>query len=409
MAAYDITTANSALEFDTQDYSYGSICAIDANHFAVTWHSYVAGDFGKAQILTANTSTWAVTTGNAVLTFATTSGNNNACALIDSTHFINIYREESEHGYSQVFTVNTTTWAITTSAAKFEFLNGSTADNSHNLYKFDTNHFVIGFSPTSTEDPTVQVLTVNTTNWTITTAGASKTYAAEGGDGHPSFYPIDATHFINFFKGENSDSYAEVFDVNTTTWAITTAAAALTILEGNNLGNSCYKIDTNHFINYFSNANTTAQAVVVTINTTTWAVTTANSLFVFDTQHSDYAPTCSQIDSNHFIAFWGIIDNDGGVQSFTVNTSTWAITTAAALLEFDTQNGLQDVCYKIDTSHFINVWQGVGSDGFTQVFTVELAAAGPANLKSYNTNLKANIKTICTNAIANTKTLNTNS
>ena len=33
---------------------------------------------------------------------------------------------------------------------------------------------------------------------------------------------------------------------------------------------------------------------------------------------------------------------------------------------------------------------------------------GPANLKTYNTNIKANIKTINTNAIANVKTLNTN-
>lgn len=35
-------------------------------------------------------------------------------------------------------------------------------------------------------------------------------------------------------------------------------------------------------------------------------------------------------------------------------------------------------------------------------------ASGPANLKSYNTNLKANIKTINTNVIANVKTLDTN-
>lgn len=36
------------------------------------------------------------------------------------------------------------------------------------------------------------------------------------------------------------------------------------------------------------------------------------------------------------------------------------------------------------------------------------AAVGPANLKTYNTNVKANIKTIDTNPIANVKTLNTN-
>ena len=41
-------------------------------------------------------------------------------------------------------------------------------------------------------------------------------------------------------------------------------------------------------------------------------------------------------------------------------------------------------------------------------FYVYSASSGPANLKSYNTNLKANIKSINTNAIANTKTLNTN-
>jgi len=38
----------------------------------------------------------------------------------------------------------------------------------------------------------------------------------------------------------------------------------------------------------------------------------------------------------------------------------------------------------------------------------EAAAAGPVNLKTYNTNVKANIKTINTNVIANVKTLDTN-
>ena len=36
------------------------------------------------------------------------------------------------------------------------------------------------------------------------------------------------------------------------------------------------------------------------------------------------------------------------------------------------------------------------------------AASGPANLKSYNTNVKANIKSIDTNLVANIKSLNTN-
>lgn len=43
-----------------------------------------------------------------------------------------------------------------------------------------------------------------------------------------------------------------------------------------------------------------------------------------------------------------------------------------------------------------------------QVSFLASAAAGPANLKSYNTNLAANIKSINTNLIANVKSLNTN-
>lgn len=42
------------------------------------------------------------------------------------------------------------------------------------------------------------------------------------------------------------------------------------------------------------------------------------------------------------------------------------------------------------------------------VYALYEATSGPANLKTYNTNLKSNIKTINTNPIANVKSLNTN-
>jgi hypothetical protein len=49
-----------------------------------------------------------------------------------------------------------------------------------------------------------------------------------------------------------------------------------------------------------------------------------------------------------------------------------------------------------------------GSDGSTTFTDDSATTSGPANLKSYNTNLKANIKSINTNPIANVKSLNTN-
>lgn len=50
----------------------------------------------------------------------------------------------------------------------------------------------------------------------------------------------------------------------------------------------------------------------------------------------------------------------------------------------------------------------VGTTSDPKLVVMHSAPAGPANLKSYNTNLKANIKSINTNLIANAKSLDTN-
>lgn len=48
------------------------------------------------------------------------------------------------------------------------------------------------------------------------------------------------------------------------------------------------------------------------------------------------------------------------------------------------------------------------NSGSGLAYPLTVGASGPANLKSYNTNVKANIKSINTNPIANIKSLNTN-
>ena len=58
-----------------------------------------------------------------------------------------------------------------------------------------------------------------------------------------------------------------------------------------------------------------------------------------------------------------------------------------------------------------NVTESTAASNYWEGITVSLSPyvnPGPANLKSYNTNLKANIKTINTNPIANVKSLDTN-
>jgi hypothetical protein len=368
MAEWAVTTAAARLEFDTGQGWYNSCYQIDTNHFINFWAG--PGSDGFTQVFTVNTSTWAVTTAAASLEFDVDVGRFHSCYQIDSNHFINFWGGLDYDGFTQVFTVNTSTWAVTRAGARLEF---DTVNGWYNsCYQIDTNHFInfwegwvgsaaVGF---------VQVFEVNTSTWAVTTAAARLEFDTVN-DYVNSCYQVDSNHFINFWGGAGSDGFTQVFTVNTSTWAVTTAAARLEFDTVNDYVNSCYQVDSNHFINFWGGAGSDGFTQVFTVNTSTWAVTTAAARLEFDTDHGWY-DSCYQIDNNHFINFWSGPDDDGFTQVFTVNTSTWAVTTAAASLEFDTVNGNYHSCYQIDSNHFINFWGGKDDDGYVQVFEVEV-------------------------------------
>jgi hypothetical protein len=98
--------------------------------------------------------------------------------------------------------------------------------------------------------------------------------------------------------------------------------------------------------------------------------------------------------------------------TFTLNATgiSWISKTGDSLFgiraDYDVDNETPSNEDQINVGFYDSAKTGTDYDPYLAVtYTV---AAGPANLKSYNTNLKANIKTINTNLIANVKSLNTN-
>ena len=403
MAQYDVTTAASSFNFDTQAGLYNASSQIDATHYLNLWSD---GNNLFAQVMAVNTSTWAVTTSGAKFTMVSSGSiEEPAVTAIDANHFIVFFTTTNSDGFVQVITVNTTTWAVTTANTALEF------DTQNHFYpscfKVDTNHFINFWSGITGNDGAVQIFTVNTTTWAVTTAGARLGFVANAA--FNSCAKIDDTHFINFWSDVSStlDGFCQIFTINTTTWAVTTANSAFEFDAVSDNNNSCSLIDANHVINFWIGDSTDAYAGIFTVNTTTWAITTASTYLDFDPAATG-DNFCVKIDDNHYINFWEGSGNDGFVQTFEINTTTWAVTTKSTALEFDTTLGQFNAPLKVDTSHYINFWRGGAGIGYSQIFQVEGAAAGPANLKTYNTNAKANIKTINTNPIANIKSLNTN-
>jgi len=408
MAAWAVTTAGAVLEFDITQGSYNSCCAIDSNHFINFWSGELTD--GYTQVFTVDTSTWAVTTAAATLEFDTVLNQWNTSWQVDSNHFINFYTGDSSDGFVEIFTVNTSTWAVTTAAARLEF---DTQTGTHNAScQIDTNHFINFWQGgAATTDSFAQVFTVNTTTWAVTTAAATLQYDTDVGTTR-GCVQIDSNHFLLFWAGESSDGYTQVFTVNTTTWAVTTAAATLEFAtqQATSITRKPIKLDDNHFLctwsDFGAGVGLVGFAQVFTVDTTTWAVSTAAAPLEYITNVNSDFNSLNKIDTNHVLDVFVGGGGDGFAQTLIVNTSTWAVSTAAAELEFDTGDLNYSSIATIDSSHFIVFWEGVSADGFVQVLAVELPSS--SNMKSYNTNLRTNIKSMNTNLIANVKSFDTN-
>ena len=308
---------------------------------------------------------WDVTTASSILEFDTVSGGSDSCAVIDVNNFITLWSGNagSYAGSAQVFSVNTTTWAITTAGSKFGFdTNAAASASAITIVKIDTNHFV-GFYSGVDADGFVSVFSVNTTTWAITTTSSLEFDTADGG--HNASCLIDENHIINFWSGGD----AQVFTVNTSTWEISTAAAVKT---GTGLNaNSCIKIDTNHFINFYRGGGDDGFAQVVTVNTSNWEITTSSSSLEFDTQQAYYT-SAIKVDNTHALCFWYDSSGDGRCQTFAINTTTWAITTAASSFEYDTQVGSPMSVKQLDVNHFLYTYYGYGATNTVYAQTFEI-------------------------------------
>jgi len=414
MAQYDLSVLGSYLNYSTEVYINKSSSLIDTNHIILFMQDATTLD-GFVQTFAINTSTWAVTTVSTQLEFNTTNGKFNSCAKVDTNHFINFFDGGSAQPTCQVFTVNTTTWAVTTANSPLVF--DTTGQNvTHTCTKIDTNHFIDFYVGVSV-DGFCQVITVNTTTWACTTASNRLEFKdADTITNSMTSCLIDTNHVFQVYRRSDSDGVAQIYTINTTTWDVTTASAILDFMANGGSGDNCFKFDTNHIIDVCFTYTTQGllNVNVFTVNTTTWAVTTAAAIqtFIPDGSAAGFVePKCQVVDSNHFVVVFGRNgSNSNWAQVFTVNTSTWAVATTGASLIFNTFNSAvkNPNIVKIDTSHYTIFWPGEDAKANAQILSVEGLPLGPVNLKSYNTNLKANIKTINTNPIANIKTLDTN-
>lgn len=324
-------------EVDTYSGEF-SLCKIDDTH--AIYFKRGTGDpsdtnAGTAQVVEINNATGEITPLGTPLEFDAAKGRSNKCLQIDSTHFINIWSSSSDDGKAQVFSVNTLSWDISAIGSPLTFESGFNYLND--LVQVDSNHFM-AFWVTTTESK-VQILEVNLSTWAVTAKDSALVYQGSNAT-VSSAHPLgDGQHVINFWCGTSLHDFAQVFSANLSTWAVTAIGTALEFYTSSGLYLTAASLnDGKHFIAFWQKTGAGGgYAQVFQVNPSTFAVTTAGAEYLFDPDYTKNGNSyngglnneCVSLgDGKHFANFWTHREDRiiGISQVFEVNLSTFAIT-----------------------------------------------------------------------------------
>jgi len=131
------------------------------------------------------------------------------------------------------------------------------------------------------------------------------------------------------------------------------------------------QIDQTHYLCAYTGPGVDGFAVVLTVDTGTWTITKETPL-EYDTSNGE-TPALVKIDDTHYLCAYEGVGGDGFVNILKVDTGTWNISKGTAL-EYNTSTGATPALAKIDATHYLCAYQGPQSDGWAMVLTVDTGA-----------------------------------
>ena len=358
---YDITKG-TPFEFEPNAGETTALSKIDDIHYLCAYSS--SSRDGWAVILAVDTVTDTLIKGTPH-EFDTLEGKEPALCKIDDTHYLCAYSScFGDNGMAVVLTVDMSDSTITSGTA-FEF----DTDNARYpaLSKIDDTHYLCAYGGVWGSPPDVDgwavVLTVNTNDWTITKETAFEFATSSGKE--PSLSKIDDTHFLCSYYNVGEGIWSVVLTVDTSDWTITKGTAFQVASAGSYIS-PLSRLDETHFLCAYS-----GWSVVLTVDTSDWTIS-KETPFQFDTVYG-YWPDLSKIDNTHYLCAHRFTGGDGKTVVLTVNISDWTITKETPFI-FETGFSMEPSLSKIDDSHYLCAYEGPSSDGWAVILIVELPA-----------------------------------
>lgn len=205
-------------EFDTADCVHPALSEIDSSHFLCAYFNNTSSI--RTLVLTVDPGSWSINKGQ-TSEFACDLVCNPDLVKIDDTHHLCAYRGSNLRHWAVVLTVDTGTWTVSMETP-FEVAPSLYAYEPA-LAKIDDTHYLYAIS-SNIGQGCVAVLTVHTSDWTITKDTAYDYYQFSDAAGSLDLCQIDGTSFLCAYEGGGGNGMTTVLTVNTSDWSISNGA-----------------------------------------------------------------------------------------------------------------------------------------------------------------------------------------
>jgi len=339
---------------------------IDATRLLVTW-SGTDGD-GFAQVFETNLLTGGLVPLGTAFEFDVSSALYIKASRVDNSNYLVVWSGPGSDGFAQVLRVNSSTWAVTAISTALEFEIASTSFIS--VAQIDANHFVVSY--TNNTNGIATTLEIDLSTFIVTQPGSPFTFQSGNTNSIESIPLGDGTRFLTFWLSAGV-SKAQVFLVNTTTWNITAIGTPLTLSSGNKYFSLESIGDIEHFLCFFSDSSNDGTAQVFNVNTTTYQVTTIGTPIVFDNTSVFINSSVSMGTGEDFVNFWKDSSGDTYSQIFSVDPITFAVTTRGEKLSISTGAISLESLDSVAMNSFlvIGLWPAVSEAGNGAAFVTK--------------------------------------
>ncbi len=181
------------------------------------------------------------------------------------------------------------------------------------------------------------------------TMGTPHEYDEEKGGRNNIMSKIDDFHYLCLYAGYTG--MAVILTIDSDDWSITTETSYQYDEDGDYMGLS--RVDTTHYLITYCGDDEAAYASVISIDPTDWSITTETAIMYDD--EFGYYNALSKIDDTHYLGVHNMWDVTGRAGVFTIDPDNWSITYGTEYI-FESEHGYDFMLSRIDDTHHLCVY-----------------------------------------------------